>query len=79
VAIEGVLRGDLPGGVIVVRHPSVASRHSIANEPLYQRAAARLSERGTAITLTFIPDYASANREPQPMVLWVPPAPRVAE
>jgi DUF1680 family protein len=72
-------RGDLLGGVLVLRHPGVASRHPLAEEPLYQPAAARRAEDGTAITLTFIPYYAWANREPQPMVVWVPRAQLVAE
>src|SRR5205814_3862948 len=67
---ETELRGDLLGGVVVLRHPGVVSRHSLADEPLYQPAAARQAEDGAAVTLTFIPYYAWANREPQPMVVW---------
>jgi DUF1680 family protein len=49
----------------------VASQ-SLAREPLYQ-AAADASRRVTKeILLSFIPYYAFANREPTPMMVWVP-------
>ena len=65
-------RRDLLGGVVVLKHQGLAYQTSLANEPLYipldrsRRRAARL------VTLTFIPYYAWANREPGPMEVWVP-------
>jgi DUF1680 family protein len=67
-------KADLLGGVTVLRHPGVASPRPLATQPLYAPAALRQAEVGTPVTLTFIPYYAWANREPQAMAVWVPHA-----
>jgi DUF1680 family protein len=46
----------------------------LASQPLYQRIGGQSAPPSTPVTLTFIPYYAWANREPQPMVVWVPHA-----
>ena len=60
---------------MVLRHPGIATAQPLTTRPLYQPASA---PPGAApeipVTLTFIPYYAWANREPQPMVVWVPDA-----
>jgi len=69
---QAEFNADLLGGVTVLRHPGVASPRPLATQPLYAPAALRQPEGGTPVTLTFIPYYAWANREPQAMAVWVP-------
>ena len=67
-------RPGLLGGVMVLERKGLATSTSMAREPLYQPAGTA-SLRGTKeILLTFIPYYTFANREPTPMVVWVPMA-----
>lgn len=67
-------RRDLLGGVLVLRHPGVQAASPRADDPLYRRADRGTDTPGKAVTLTFIPYYAWANRAPQPMLVWVPRA-----
>ena len=69
---QSEFKADLLGGVTVLRHPGVASPRPLATQPLYSSAVPRQPEGGTPVTLTFIPYYAWANREPQAMAVWVP-------
>jgi DUF1680 family protein len=69
---ESEFEPGLLGGVLVLRHRGHAAAHPLNTEPLYRPARAEADEPGTPVTLTFIPYYAWANREPQPMVVWVP-------
>jgi DUF1680 family protein len=69
---ESEFEPDLLGGVLVLRHHGQAAARPLNTEPLYSPARARRDQPGTPVTLTFIPYYAWANREPQPMVVWVP-------
>ena len=71
---ESEFKADLLGGVMVLRHPGLASPRPLAAQPLYAPAARRAPAGGTPLTLTFIPYYAWANREPQAMEVWVPHA-----
>jgi len=71
---ESEFKTDLLGGVMVLRHPGLASPRPLAAQPLYASAARRAPAGGTPLTLTFIPYYAWANREPQAMEVWVPHA-----
>ena len=59
---------------MVLRHAGLASPRPLAAQPLYAPAARRAPAGGTPLTLTFIPYYAWANREPQAMEVWVPHA-----
>jgi uncharacterized protein len=65
---------DLLGGVLVLRHQGAAAMQPLNTQALYSPASARSRQSRTPVTLTFIPYYAWANREPQPMVVWVPRA-----
>jgi DUF1680 family protein len=69
---ESEFKPDLLGGVLVLRHPGRAAARPLNTQPLYGPARARAPGASTPVTLTFIPYYAWANREPQPMVVWVP-------
>ena len=69
---ESEFNADLLGGVTVLRHPGLASARPFASGPLYAPASSRPPEGGTPLTLTFIPYYAWANRDPQAMEVWVP-------
>jgi hypothetical protein len=57
---------------VVLKHPGVRAAQPLASRPLYAGATAGRGEAGTPVPLTFIPYYAWANREPQPMLVWVP-------
>ena len=69
---ESEFKLDLLGGVLVLRHPGAAAARPLNTRPLYSPARAGADDARTPVTLTFIPYYAWANREPQPMVVWVP-------
>ena len=71
---ESEFKPDLLGGVLVLRHQGVAAARPLNTQPLYGPAQARSNDARNPVTLTFIPYYAWANREPQPMVVWVPHA-----
>jgi uncharacterized protein len=71
---EREFKPDLLGGVLVLRHQGVAAARPLNTQPLYGPAQARSNDARNPVTLTFIPYYAWANREPQPMVVWVPHA-----
>jgi DUF1680 family protein len=73
-AFESEFKPDLLGGVTVLRHAGRASAQPLAGQPLYQPAARREAPGYRPVTLTFIPYYAWANREPQAMEVWVPQA-----
>ena len=65
-------RKDLLGGITVLKLPGQAAERSLGEEPLYQPASIALVRAKRPISLTFIPYYAIANREPTPMEVWVP-------
>ena len=65
---------DLLGGVMLLRHKGVVTTMSLSKEPLYQPAADASRRATREIDLTFVPYYAFANREPTPMVVWLPKA-----
>jgi DUF1680 family protein len=63
-------RKDLLGGLTVLRHTGRVLAEPASKQSLYGRYNARRARR--AAHLTFIPYYAFANREPTPMMVWVP-------
>ncbi len=65
-------RKDLLGGVTVIKASGFAAEKSLGEEPLYESLATAINRAKRPITLTFIPYYAIANREPTPMEVWVP-------
>jgi uncharacterized protein len=71
-AFESEFKPDFLGGVTMLRHPGLVSAEPLAKQPLYQPAARREAPGVRPVTLTFIPYYAWANREPQAMEVWVP-------
>ncbi|MBV9405170.1 MAG: hypothetical protein JO211_07485, partial [Acidobacteriaceae bacterium] len=70
--ITAEARKDLLGGVTVLKIPGQAAEKSLGEEPLYQPLATAVARGKRPVTLTFIPYYAIANREPTPMEVWVP-------
>ena len=65
-------RPDLLGGVMVLQRKGLAASTSATREPLYQPAGEASLRVTKEILLTFIPYYTFANREPTPMLVWVP-------
>jgi DUF1680 family protein len=63
---------DLLGGVLVLKHRGTVVDHPFSSEPLYRAFRERVERPGNVVTLTFIPYYAWANREPSRMEVWVP-------
>jgi len=66
------LRKDLLGGVLVLHRAGRVASVPLSDEPLYRPAAEASLRVMREVVLTFIPYYAFANREPTPMVVWVP-------
>jgi len=65
-------RKDLLGGVTVLKVSGQAAEKSLGEEPLYEPLSTAINRVKRPVTLTFIPYYAMANREPTPMEVWVP-------
>ncbi|MBV9302517.1 MAG: glycoside hydrolase family 127 protein [Acidobacteriaceae bacterium] len=65
-------RKDLLGGVTTLKVSGSAAEKSLGEESLYEPLATALNRSKRPITLTFIPYYAIANREPTPIEVWVP-------
>jgi uncharacterized protein len=65
-------RKELLGGVTVLKVSGQAAEKSLGVEALYEPLATAINRSKRPITLTFIPYYAIANREPTPMEVWVP-------
>jgi DUF1680 family protein len=60
---------NLLDGVVVLHHEGEAFELPSASEALYMPASAAPTKTRTA-TLTLIPYYAWANRQPSPMEVW---------
>ena len=73
VSLEGETKvrfePEMLGGIVVLEHPGRVM--ASGSSDLYHMAATK-STGGTATTLTLIPYYAWANREPSPMQVWIP-------
>jgi DUF1680 family protein len=69
---------ELLGGVTIIKMPGLVSEKPLAEEPLYQGYPGGFGRPRRPITLTFIPYYSWANRDPTPMEVWIP-ASRAAE
>ena len=63
---------DLLGGVMVLRHPAFVYTNSLTSEPLYGLLGSQPRRPTQRTELTFIPYYVVANREPSPMMVWIP-------
>lgn len=69
---ESEFRGDLLGGVMLLKHAGAAYEHSLDREPLYESLDRARQRKTEPVGLTFIPYYAWANRGPSAMEVWVP-------
>ena len=65
-------RKDLFGGVVVLKHAGAAYDQPSDREPLYETLDQAGRRKMNPVSLTFIPYYAWANREPSAMEVWVP-------
>ena len=65
-------RGDLLGGVLLLKHAGAAVDSPLSDEPLYRAFNDNRERPGRKVALTFIPYYAWANRGPSRMEVWVP-------
>jgi uncharacterized protein len=62
---------NLLGGIVVLQHPGVYFDKPLSQEPLYQSSVQAAAKSGRAVSLTLIPYYAWANREPSAMQVWM--------
>jgi uncharacterized protein len=62
---------DLLGGITVLRHEGALTQKKLSEEPLYQLFEPLSQQSTHPTTLTLIPYYAWANREPSAMQLWI--------
>jgi hypothetical protein len=65
------IRGDLLGGVVVLKHTGAVSVKSNSHGSLYRSYTANTPEARPA-ELRFVPYYAWANRAATPMQVWTP-------
>jgi DUF1680 family protein len=65
-------RAGLLGGVNVITHPAAALKKHLKDQPLYHDARQPPASEWKSGTVTFIPYYTFANREPTSMQVWVP-------
>jgi hypothetical protein len=82
--VEGLVEGrarftetfhpELLDGVLTLEHKGVSAAKPLEDDPLYRDFSMAGAQRGKAVTLTFIPYYAWANRGQQEMEVWVPVA-----
>ncbi len=63
---------DLLNGVILLKSGGQVAEKSLGDESLYQPFAGIVGRAKRPVNLTFIPYYATGNREPTPMEIWVP-------
>ena len=68
---EEEFRGDLLGGVLMLKHAGAVRANSSTARPLYSRYSPETPQVRPS-TLTFIPYYAWANRAATPMQVWTP-------
>jgi hypothetical protein len=65
------MRKDLLGGIVVLQHPGIYFDKPLSQEPLYQSFGNASVKGGREVSLTLIPYYAWANREPSAMQVWM--------
>jgi len=68
---QSQFRSDLLGGVVTLRHPGAAYEAGQGQAPLYSRYSSE-ARKSRSVSLTMIPYYAWANREPSFMEVWTP-------
>ena len=57
---------------MVLKHPGAVYDQPLDREPLYETLDQAGRRKMSPVSLTFIPYYAWANREPSAMEVWVP-------
>ncbi|MGI8743284.1 MAG: glycoside hydrolase family 127 protein [Bryobacteraceae bacterium] len=72
MSFEASFRGDLLGGIEVLKHDGAAYETPVASEPLYLPLNQAASRKIKPAALTLIPYYAWANREQTAMEVWIP-------
>ncbi len=65
------VRGDLLGGIVVLKHRGATKEKSASAGPLYSSYSAD-TPKAREVELTFVPYYAWANRAAAPMQVWTP-------
>jgi DUF1680 family protein len=70
-AFHEEFRGDLLGGIVVLKHTGAVSVKSNAHGSLYRSYTAEVPE-ARQVELSFVPYYAWANRAATPMQVWTP-------
>jgi DUF1680 family protein len=70
-AFHEEFRGDLLGGIVVLKHTGAVSVKSNSHRSLYRSYTAEVPE-ARQVELSFVPYYAWANRVPTPMQVWTP-------
>jgi len=70
-AFHEEFRGDLLGGVVVLKHTGAVSVKSNSHGSLYRSYSAEAPE-ARQVELSFVPYYAWANRAATPMQVWTP-------
>jgi DUF1680 family protein len=63
---------NLLGGVLVLEHAGVTYERPVETEPLYAPLGRVEDEKTKPTSLTLIPYYAWANRQPSAMEVWIP-------
>jgi DUF1680 family protein len=69
---DAEFRRELLAGVVVLQHAGWVSERPSAAEPLYEPVEIAQQRTHRPVRLKLIPYYSWANREPTPMVVWVP-------
>jgi uncharacterized protein len=65
------LRKNLLGGVVVLKHAGIRYEKSLTQQPLYQLLGKAGQRSSRPVSLTMIPYFAWANREPSAMQVWI--------
>ena len=64
-------RKNMLGGIVVLQHAGVYFDKPLSQEPLYQPLGKDSAKAGRTVSMTLIPYYAWANREPSAMQVWM--------
>jgi uncharacterized protein len=64
-------RKEMLGGIVALQHSGVYFDKPLSQEPLYQPFGKDSAKGGRAVSITLIPYYAWANREPSAMQVWM--------
>jgi DUF1680 family protein len=65
------MRKNFLGGIVALQHSGVYFDKPLSQEPLYQPFGGDSAKGGRPVSITLIPYYAWANREPSGMQVWM--------